>query len=90
MKTYPDTRDGAEQCLADNASTSVVVCALKLVRNGTCEWRPDPEVTGVWGLVPTGTEPDLLVESALIIVHCTTGNCDVSDAFWGQAEEVDS
>jgi len=86
MSAYPDTRDGARQCLADNASKSVVACAIELVRNGTCEWRPDPEAAGVWGLVPTGTEPALLVESALVIVYCTAGSFDVSDAIW----EVDS
>ncbi len=84
MNAYQDTRDGAVQCLTDNAAPEVVALAARRVADGTARWRPDPEVAGVWGLVPsTGDQM-----RALVVVYTADGDFTVSEAFVTEAEGI--
>lgn len=76
---YTDSCAGAIQCLEDNAIEEVVALAAQRVEDGTCEWTPDPEVEGVWGLVLAGTT------HAQVVVYCSDGDFQVSDDFYEDA-----
>ncbi len=80
---YPDTRDGAIQCLTDIAHPDIAALAQRVVTEGTHTWIPDPAVAGVWGLVNVADYRT--GNTAVIVVYCTDGDLTVDEAFEGRA-----
>jgi hypothetical protein len=78
-QAYPDTRDGAMQCLADNAHESITALARLVTGCGTHTWVPDPAVAGVWGLV--NVEEYRRGNTADIVVYCWDADFTVDEAF---------
>lgn len=65
----------AQALLKKQAAKRVVKAADRMVAAGAAEWIRDPEVSGVVGLVRTGTR------RALVVVYLQDGDFEVDDDF---------